>query len=117
MGKYATAECYNCHIRRPKIYLKQKKVSEKSGHIGWGVGFSKAKGRKRTTHLRFPRNRYSIKLKWVCANRNACGDLNYFKRSPDAYAPRHNKQSRLGSIFKTIMWVILIVIIIKLLAS
>lgn len=75
MAKYATKECYKCHLRRPVTEMKAKTVEKRTGS-SLGV-YNIGSGGKNKASVRAY---YRKKTVWQCSPRSACGDPQYFER-------------------------------------
>lgn len=75
MAKYATKECYKCHLRRPVTEMKAKTVEKRTGS-SLGVYNIWSGGNNRASVRAY----YRKKTVWQCNPRSACGDPQYFER-------------------------------------
>ena len=96
MGTYANYTCFNCQIRRPAFYMKQIEVKRKSGTSGWGISFNPQ--RKKSIRVSAPRNYHSITKKWVCNDKKACHNPNYYiELEARLAAERAEREARLAA--------------------
>ena len=86
MAKYATHTCYKCQLRRPANQMKQIEVTQKSGSRGWGLSWNPKK--KNSLRISAPRNYHRKSVKWVCANKKACGNPTYYTAAQRAEKTR-----------------------------
>lgn len=92
MGTYSNHTCHNCQIKRSAFYMKQIEVRQKSGQSGWRVSFSPK--RKKNVRIKVPRNYYSIRKKWVCADEDACHNPQYYVELEKRRAAERAEQER-----------------------
>lgn len=83
MGNYANYTCHRCQIRRPANYMSQIEIKVKSGSSGFSASFSPTKQNK-NVRVHTGRNYYSVRKKWVCDDKNACHDKDFYKRKEAA---------------------------------
>ena len=98
MGKWSNKTCFICGVRRPIFRMKQEIITQKTGHIGFGLSFNPA--RKKSARIQLPRNRYSKTTKWICkdkvlnkeVNSNEClaFDQSYYNEIMDIYFNNYN---------------------------
>ena len=96
MGTYANYTCFNCQLRRSAVYMKQIEITQKTGKSGWGVSFNPK--RKNSARISAPRNYHSIRKKWVCKDKNACHNPDYFIELEAKLAAERAERERLRKI-------------------
>ena len=52
MGKWSNKTCFICGVRRPIFRMKQEIITQKTGHIGFGLSFNPA--RKKVREFSYP---------------------------------------------------------------
>ena len=79
-SKYSRHTCFKCGIIRPSYQLKQIEL-ESSSKVGGGISFSPfSKNLARSIRISSSRKIKRKILKWVCKDKSACGDLDYYLR-------------------------------------
>jgi|APSaa5957512535_1039671.scaffolds.fasta_scaffold12051_3 hypothetical protein len=75
MAKYATKECYKCHLRRPVPEMASKSIETRTGSSFGIYNIAKSSKRKGSARIRF-----SKRTVWYCSPSAACNDTEYFVR-------------------------------------
>lgn len=96
MGTYSTHACHRCQIRRSAVYMKQIEITAKTGKSGWGLTFNPQ--RQKSARISAPRNYYSIRKKWVCNDKNACHNPEYYIELEKRLAAERAEKERLQKI-------------------